>query len=445
MASSRARREAARPTNALAPNRTSGANAPLSPAAALVRSVAIAVLVGAGAVIAAHGRLGSYLATRLEFAPLRYVFALWLVATAAAAALLLAAMTRGRRARRREDRGRALEPEIIDRLARHAALGDQATELRALAERDRTAVARCLAGFMPAIRGYQRERLASLATTLALTAGAPGGRRSRTAAQVDLLNLARLSAGTADPVLFAALVHHREAIRLEAALALIRSGERSGLEAALSFATTQPPIVRALLAEQTRAHLLELDPRAINELLDHGDRGRVVAMLEIIDAWRRAYSLPDFERLLVADDPAVRAHALRVLPLTAADERSLIVVAHAIADPLAEIRAAAIDTAGRMRIDGAAEALAARLRDDHGDRAEQRAAAAALVAIGPAGRLILETAIATEGPGSAIAAEALEMPTPAKPPAEVAPAASTSAARPPAEPAAPSKNDRVSA
>src|ERR1700691_2142656 len=108
MASSSAHRDAARPTNALAPNRTSGANAPLSPAAALVRSVAIAVLVGAGAVIAAHGRLGSYLATRLDFAPLRYVFALWLVATAAAAALLLAAMTRGRRARRREDRGRAL-------------------------------------------------------------------------------------------------------------------------------------------------------------------------------------------------------------------------------------------------------------------------------------------------------------------------------------------------
>jgi hypothetical protein len=111
---------------------------------------------------------------------------------------------------------------------------------------------------MPTIHGYQRELLAGLAVMLDLAASPTRRQVADGARRGERLVLARLSAGTVAPELFAALTDPFEAFRLEAALALIRSGERRGSKRALAFCDDRAPSVRALLAEETRSHLPEL-------------------------------------------------------------------------------------------------------------------------------------------------------------------------------------------
>jgi hypothetical protein len=135
--------------------------------------------------------------------------------------------------------------EILERLAWHAVLGNQAGEVAALAARDRTAVARCLASFMPTIHGYQRELLAGLAVMLDLAASPTRRQVADGARRGERLVLARLSAGTVAPELFAALTDPFEAFRLEAALALIRSGERRGSKRRSRLRRSRPKCTRA--------------------------------------------------------------------------------------------------------------------------------------------------------------------------------------------------------
>jgi hypothetical protein len=300
------------------------------------------------------------------------------------------------------------QSEILEKVAMHTALGNQAGNLAKIASRDPRGVERVLAAFIPAIRGYQGDRLANLGVVLGF-----GVRRSRYRPSDGdprrarkLIRYAEIGGGTHHPMLHVALADADETVRAAAAVALVRTAEDSALERVLAFATTQSRTVRALLAEELRPHLLKVDPAAMSELLDSGDPRRVAAVLEMIVAWQRVFDLSPLGKLLTDSDMAARVLALRALPLIAGIPNAEPAVLAALSSSDAEVRAAAAFAAGRLKCGAAVQLLIAALRDPKA--AVATSAARALAAFGIAGRAALEREIAEGGDAADAAIEALE-------------------------------------
>ena len=389
-------------------SREPAASAGPSLAAAIARTFTLAIGVAVVAGLLDRGPLSASFAQHIRAEPLRFMLALWVVTTAAAFAVIVAVSIGRAGARMWAGNPRRRESEILEKLALHTALGNQAGDLAKLASRDPRGVERALSAFMPAIRGYQSDRLANLGVILGF-----GVRRSRYRPSDGvprrarkLIRYAEIGGGTHHPMLHAALADANETVRVAAALALVRTGEDSALERVLAFAATQSPTVRALLAEELRAHLLELDPAALSELLDSGEPRRVAATLEMIVAWQRVFELPSLEKLLAGPDPAIRALAFRALPLIGGVPNAAAAVLPALSSPDAEVRAAAAFAAGRLKSGAAVQLLTAALHDP--EPAVVTAAARALATFGSAGAAALEREVADGSPAADAAIEALE-------------------------------------
>jgi hypothetical protein len=349
----------------------------------------------------------------LNTEPLRIMFVFWMVASVAALMVVVGAASRNARARRRAESNSRLETEILETLAMHAALGNQAAAVTRLAAIDRPSTARALKAMIPSIRGYQSERLVKLEASLGFDArGAHHDRMQQV--QTGSSARGRFSARRSDshhamyraPTDYVALASTEEAERVAAASSLIRTGEDAALRRALAFAATQPITIRALLAEELRAHLLELDPAGICELLDRSEPHQLAAILEIIVVWQRVFEAPSVVELLKASDPAVRALALRALPIIAGATGWEDHVCGALSSSDPEVRAAAAFAAGQMKLGRAAPMLSAALSDTRSGVAVT--AAHALARLGDAGAAILNRAIEEGGNCAEAAMEAIE-------------------------------------
>jgi hypothetical protein len=340
--------------------------------------------------------------------PLRLMLAFLLVAGTAASLVILVASLCFALAQIREGSAGRRKSEILERLAMHAALGNQSTALEALAKRDPRAVERALAEFIPSIRGYQSERMVELEVFLGFEARRFKYRTSHRPTRSERKSLRRYAkAGVQDrQTLYAVLAGADEGERVVAASTLVRTAESAALARVLAFATTQSLSIRALLAEKLRAHLLELDPAAINDLLDCDDPHQVAATLEILVAWQRVFEVPSFAKLLKAADARVRALALRALPLIAGVLDAEPLVCFALSSSNSEVRAAAAFAAGRLKFAAAVNPLTAALRDF--EPAVASAAGQALARLGPAGRAALRSAIERGGDSADASIEALE-------------------------------------
>jgi HEAT repeat protein len=182
-----------------------------------------------------------------------------------------------------------------------------------------------------------------------------------------ITSLEELGAASAPKVIHAALADRDEDVRIEASRALIRSGADDDIRESLAFATTQPPLVRAVLAEDLKQHMEVLCKGAIQQLLKSTDTARVLATLEIIESWQRSITLPGFAALLKHPDDAVRAQVLRVLPYAAGDEDARNDVIPGLEDESPGVRAAAAAAAARMQLSAAVKPLAQCLHDRRGE------------------------------------------------------------------------------
>ena len=312
-----------------------------------------------------RGRLRQHFIPGVIYEPLQFLLVFLMVASIATSLFVLVAVLRLALAQVREGSAGRRKSEILEKLAMHAALGNQLTALRALAARDPRAVEHALRAFMPSIRGYQSERLVELEVLLGFEARRFRYRTSDRPTRRERKSLRRFTkSGMQDhQTLYAVLAGGDEAERVVAASTLIRTAESAALTRVLTFATTQSFSIRALLAEELRAHLLELDHAAINELLDSDDPHQVAATLEILVAWQRVFEVPSFGKLLKALDARVRASALRALTLIAGILDAEPEVCSALSSSDYEVRAAAAFAAGRLKFVAAINPLTAALRD----------------------------------------------------------------------------------
>jgi hypothetical protein len=98
------------------------------------------------------------------------MLAFLMVASTAASLVILVGALRLALAQMREGSATRRKSKILEKLATHAALGNQSTALRALAARDPRAVEHALRAFIPPIRGYQSQRLVELEVLLGFEA-----------------------------------------------------------------------------------------------------------------------------------------------------------------------------------------------------------------------------------------------------------------------------------
>ncbi len=309
----------------------------------------------------------------------------------------------------RSRRAARVTPEIREKLAGHAAGADQRRALTVLFRRYPQEFEACLAECLHLITGIEHERLGNLAVEIGLVSQWEKRYRSRRTAKrrsaVELL--AQVPNSVTLRILAAALSDHDQSIRIHAARAQIRSGGALEIEKVFIFALTQPLLVRALLAEELRAHLPLLSDRAIPDSLSSGRREQILGALDMIGAWRRGLTLPSVWTLLRSSDLEIRAKALQVLPFvgTAIDPADNIT--EAILDGINAISSAAAAAAGRMKLDSAVPALTLRLRGEN--EAVILAAARSLSQLGSDGLRILEReVIAGKGFAAAASLEVLE-------------------------------------
>lgn len=265
-----------------------------------------------------------------------------------------------------------------------------------------------------ALSGDSRDRLLNLTIDLQLLQRWCKEARSSnlTKRRIALSRLAAVSVhaparSLAGDVLLDALEDPDGEARLEAARSLIHTGEMDVVSEVFRLATTQPLIVRAILADDLRHYAIELCETAVPEALRSDRPERVRATLEILAAWERALPLTGLAPLAESKDLKLRVLALKVLPLAPATRDGADAVLRALVDENEDVAMAAAGAAARMKLENAMVPLARCLRQGRVNLS--RAAAAALSALPPRGWETLEELSRYPNPITASASmEALE-------------------------------------
>jgi HEAT repeat protein len=340
---------------------------------------------------------------------LSVVLSFTIVQTMAIILILAGLMTRKAVATARERFIQRWTPMARERMIAHLMGEDALRELRDIAGRSPAAVERCAEDLLASISGTELETLSELAQDLGLV---DRWRRRIDRGDVDsrrraIAILGRLSGQRVNGALHAALEDPQEAVRLEAARALLRSDGMDDLERIFEFATLETPFLRAILVEDLRPHALTLSEQAIPRVLASGRPEQVRVALEMIEAWQKTLPVPGVAALLRHPRAELRAQALRVLPYVSADVDVGRETRLALDDESPAVRIAATRVAGRLGMADAVLELRRQLR--HPDRNVAVAGAYALAEVGPEGWNVLEATVRTEDSTAAMAAlEALE-------------------------------------
>jgi hypothetical protein len=327
--------------------------------------------------------------------------------------LVAAVIRRARALSRRRELDRVI-PEIAAAVVDFAAGNNDHSAIREFSRSHRDALENCLLQYYATLSGTGRDRLADLALELglvqrwALDAQARSAARRRSAlARLSMVAAHEPSRRLSGDTLRDALKDPDGYARLEAARTLIHSGDDSEVAEIFRVAVGHSLMVRIILADDLRKHVLTLSQKTIPEVLRSKDPAEVAGALELLAAWERAVPLPEVARLAEDGDKAIRLRALRVLPLTPAGLECAGAIQRALADDDEEICIAAANAAGRMRLESAMVMLARCLRRGRVDLC--RAAASALAGLPPRGWETLAELSESEDPVTASAAvEALE-------------------------------------
>ncbi|MBV8774397.1 MAG: HEAT repeat domain-containing protein [Deltaproteobacteria bacterium] len=308
----------------------------------------------------------------------------------------------------RERRRLKQQPSINETLAAEVVTGGQIEQLKRFARKCPIILAECIRAELSCIAGRTHRHISQLACDLGLvqhwTCQLRSRRPLRRSRAVRLLGALDLT--TARSMLVGALNDDSEQVRIEAGRALVRWGDAEAIEAVLTFATSQPLLLRALVAEDLR-HVMASCERYLPKLLWDDDPTITAGALDIITAWQKTLRIPHFEALLQHSTAGVRLRALRLAPYIT-DRHDLLgdAVIAALFDPNREIRAAAATAAGAMGLTKSIPRLHSLLQA--ADERVSLNAAWALSRLGDKGLTALEAEILGGSPCAAFALEALE-------------------------------------
>lgn len=256
------------------------------------------------------------------------------------------------------------------------------------------------------VKGDGLRRLVEVGRSVGLlkvwqTTYARGRTRDRTAVIRPLACLM----GDEGPALLAGALRDADPdVRMEAARALAELGGEDHAEVLYEFARTRSLLVKAMIAEDLRAHLTVLTARMLPADLTSGSPDRLGHALDMLTAW----SLPVpvcLDPALRNPNPEIRVRALRLLDwIHISDQTPGWVRRNLKARDEATIEAAAL-AAGRLKMNSLIPDLAVLLSG--ADTGVCRAAARALSAMGHVGPL--QDKVRTgESPAAEAALEAIQ-------------------------------------
>jgi HEAT repeat protein len=310
------------------------------------------------------------------------------------AALFVAVLFRSRRLRRERERSAAVLPRIREALVDYLAGSNDLALLRQFAGESPREVAAVILEFQGTAGGGALDRLCQAALELKLVHAWCEEARSRDVERRRLAH-ARLAfvcafepcRRQAGELLLGSLKDPDADVRLSAARGLVQSGEPEDIEQVFDLAISGSPLIRILLAEDLRRHCAALCEYAIPQVLASGDSGRILVTLDLLAGWERALPLAGVDDLLANSDREIRIRALRLAPFVPVSAATAAALTRALEGDDVELRIAAAQAAGRLKMAGAAPALALCLRRGAPELA--RAAAGALAEIGPPGWVTL--------------------------------------------------------
>jgi HEAT repeat protein len=308
----------------------------------------------------------------------------------------------------RAQQAAVFHPNILEKLILHLNGSDQWPILHHIRKNNLRELEDCLVEILGTINGAGTERLSEVAQEFGLLRKWQKQRRSRNPKRrrtaVSRLCLLGL---VARRDLVEALRDADTLVKVEAARALSRSGDERMLAAVFHLALEQNRLVRAILTEALRPNARELYRRVVPAALRLPDAKRVVATLEILRAWGKSAVIPELPAMLMHNDATVRAAALGLVPLSGVTPDCEVLIWQALGDLDAEVRAAAAEVCGKLKLSSSLLLLKHVLDDDA--PGPVLASAYALAELGARGCQALENAVLSGNPLRAGAAlEALE-------------------------------------
>ena len=308
----------------------------------------------------------------------------------------------------RAQQAAVFHPHIREKLILHLNGADQWAILRHIRKKHARELEECLVEILGSISGGGTERLSEVAQEFGLLRNWQKQRRSRNARRRrKAVSRLCLLGPAARQDLVEALTDPDGLVKVEAARALTRSGDERLLAAVFDMALAENRLVRAILTEALRPHARELYRSAVPAALRLPDAKRVLAALEILRAWGKSAVIPELPAMLAHDDATVRTAALHLVPQAGMTPESEEQIWLALEDSDSEVRAAAAQVCGKLRLSSSLLLLEHALEGEaHGP---VLASAYALAELGTRGCQALENAVLSGNPLRAGAAlEALE-------------------------------------
>ncbi len=318
--------------------------------------------------------------------------------------LLLVATRRTGSLRARRAASAEVRPALQAALVEFLAGGTDDSLLRRNIRTHPADIAASILLFQSTVGGSARDRLCALALDLGLVRQwcAESDSRDVVRRRGAFANLAFAFAHEpcrrqAGDLLVDALNDADEEVCLSACRGLALAGGKAEIEDLFELAIRPNLLTRIVLTEDLRFHALALAAGPVRDVLRSGDATRVRATLEILVAWERAIPLEELCEFLDHRDREIRVLALRLASFVTVDSESSLALMRSLQDRDAGIRELAIIAIGRQKMAEAIPELALCLqREGH--------AAAALAAMPPEGRRILEELSASPNPATALAA-----------------------------------------
>ena len=308
----------------------------------------------------------------------------------------------------RAQQAAGFHPHIREKLILHLNGADQWAILRQIRKKNARELEDCLVEILASISGGGTERLSEVAQKFGLLRKWRKQRHSRNAKQRrKAVSRLCLLGPVARQDLVEALKDPDGLVKVEAARALTRSGDEQTLAAVFHMALEENRLMRAILTEALRPHARGLYRNAVSSALRLPDAKRVRAALEILRAWGKSAVIPELPALLAHDDAGVRVAALHLVPQAGMTPESEEQIWLALEDPDSEVRAAAAEVCGKLRLSSSLLLLEHALEDKA--PGPVLASAYALAELGARGCQALENAVLSSNPLRAAAAlEALE-------------------------------------
>jgi hypothetical protein len=344
----------------------------------------------------ATGELSSVLMTAGLRAALAIGLAM-LIAQVAAVALLLAWLLIVKLVHGIADhRVQRLSPLIQEQLAQCALGLSTKIPITELYRRHRRVFELCLLEFLPTIVGSQRQRLAAVAHELGLL---KRWERQYHSSAVRLRAIGLIA--PASPILLDALSDSRSLFRIEAAQALVTSGEPALVEQVFLSSLSEDLLARAMIGVAMLPAVPMLSKRLL-PLLTELPPLELSRALEMVWAWQRGIEIAGLFDWARHSDPQVRARSIALLPYSAFADEGWSTLLTALRDPSPEVRIAACHAAGRSRL-SVVEVVAGGLSEE--DPRLRLASAFSLAHLGERGARRLESEVLM---GSIAANQALE-------------------------------------